>query len=801
MIRSKHSKSKHSKKIILQGIFLSIVGILVSVSASAQQYKLSGKIINNDKTHLELVNVILAKNDTKAVSTITDSLGTFNLKADRGAYTLIVEQFGKRLMKKEITLNKDIFLGDLIVQDAVMLEGVTINSRKKLVEQKVDRTVFNVQNSIASQGMNGLEALRNIPLVRVENDNIAIVGKGNVVAMINDRMLNLSGNELTNYLQSLRSDDISKIEVITTPPSKYEAQGNSGIINIILKRNPNLGWSGTINSTYQRNSYNGFSTGATINYQSKKISTSLKLRQYDVSFKPEGTRNLIGIDNSIFTIETRKDLAKSVGLNYSLDYKLDERKNIGFIYDYNSQKYNMDAIGTSKYKHKTIIDSILSTYQKQAWRTPTHTLNAYYDIKLDTIGGKLSFTGNFLSNIPSKVNDFNTLNSVTTSKDIVRNNSKMNYGIYSGQADLMLSYNWAKMETGVKYTLFDNNSNVGYFDLIGADYIVNSNKSNIFNYKEHNYAGYISLQKDFNKKWFAEAGLRYEHTSLQGQSAVAANRSLTNKYGKLFPTAYVSFKPNDNHVFSLNYSKRISRPDFQSLNPFKWYTNPYIYYTGTPTLRPSFNDNVEFSYTYKSKLTTRLYNQYSRDNTSGIARLIDGVYSNIVENGFDQNITGLNISYNDTFFKIWETSLSINSSYTTTYPTIFELKKLKVYSLYYSSNNSIALNSKKKFYLLLDFVHSLPFAYANIWIDDQINFSPGLKAAFLDKNLNVSVILSDAFRTLKNNGYSINGEYRSEFNQYNDHRKFTVSASYSFGNKKVQGANKNINFDEQYRAN
>ena len=125
---------------------------------------------------------------------------------------------------------------EIVVEEAKVLEGVTITAKKKLIEQKVDRMVFNVANSVASQGMSGLDAVKNTPMVRVQNESVSIVGKGGVSIMVNDRMLNLSGSELTNYLQSLRSDDIARIEVITTPPAKYEAQGNSGIINIILKK-------------------------------------------------------------------------------------------------------------------------------------------------------------------------------------------------------------------------------------------------------------------------------------------------------------------------------------------------------------------------------------------------------------------------------------------------------------------------------------------------------------------------------------------------------------------------------------
>lgn len=771
-------------------------------NAVAQQYILKGKVVNQSKQPVEFVNITLLKDGQQIVGqSLTSELGTFLFKAEKGNYTLILEQFGKEYFNQQIELFKDTILGDFAIDSSVVLEGVTITSRKKLIEQKVDRMVFNVENSIASQGMSGLDALRNTPLVRIQNDNVSIVGKGGVAIMVNDRMLNLSGSELTNYLQSLRSEDIARIEVITTPPSKYEAQGNSGIINIILKKNPNLGWSGTLTSSYQRNSYNGFRTGANINYQSSKISSSIKIRQYDYTYKLAGTRNLLGTNNSILTTEARKDQAKAVGINYSLDYKINDKQNIGFIYDFNSARYNIDGEGKSLYQRRTVVDSILYTKQKQVWKTPTHTLNAYYDVKFDSLGKKLSFTVNYLSNIPDKVNDFNTVNNITSAQDVVRNNSKMNYSIYSGQADLILPFKWANVEVGTKYTLFSNNSNVGYYNLVGSDYVLKPDNSNVFNYKEHNYATYVSLEKNFNEKWSAKAGLRYEYTTLEGKTQGNSSSSVTDFYGKLFPTAYVSFKPNNDHAFSINYSKRINRPDFQSLNPFRWYTNTYMYYSGTPTLKPSFNDNVEFSYSFKGKLTAGLYNQYSSNNISNIARLENGIYSNIVENSYNQNSIGLRLGYYETFFRIWESSISANGYYTVTSPTIQEVEQLKVYSLSYSFYNTITLNKDKTWFLLLNFWHDLPFTYANIKMKDQIDFSPGIRASLLQKKLNISAVFSDVFRTLKNDGYSYNNGFRSEFYNYNDHRKLTLSISYAFGNNKVKGANKDIKFDEESRAN
>lgn len=683
------------------------------------------------------------------------------------------------------------------------IEGVILEGKKKLIEQKVDRMVFNVTNSIASQGMSGIDALKNTPLIRVDDQQgISIVGKSTVNVMVNGKMLNLSGSELTNYLQSLRSDDISKIEVITTPPAKYEAQGNSGLINIILKKNMNFGWSGNMNTSYQRNTKDGFRNGITVNYRTNKLNSSLKLRHYDNGYSPVGTRDLISDSNKIYTQEERDDRTYGLGVNYSIDYEVSKKSNIGIIYDYGSSKYKMDSHNRSNYFRGMVSDSILDTYAKHNWRTPTHTLSAYYDVKLDTLGKKLSVVGNLLNNEPNKINNFTTTNLLNLDGSIVRNESLLKYNVYSGQADFTLPYTWGTVETGAKYTFLKNKSDVGYYEYLIGQYTLNPNNSNLFNYKEQNYALYASIQKNFGEKWSAKAGLRYEYTTLEGSSPNEINQNnIKNNYGKFFPSLYLSFIPNSNNSLSINYSRRITRPDFQSLNPFRWYTNPYIYYTGSSTIQPSFNDNIELSYTYKNKLTISVYNQYTQNGYSSIARFSNGIYSNTMENSYNQNKVGINLSYYDTFFKIWEFSASMNASNGHTNSLIPELQNISVNSFLYSLYNTIAINKSKTVFVMLNFWHSFPFTYGSTYVKDQLEFSPGIKASLFNKQLLLSAVLSDAFKTVKNNGYTAYSGYRENFTQYNDYRRFTFSLTYTFGNNNVKGTSKNIRFDEKSRAN
>lgn len=208
-----------------------------------------------------------------------------------------------------------------------------------------------------------------------------------------------------------------------------------------------------------------------------------------------------------------------------------------------------------------------------------------------------------------------------------------------------------------------------------------------------------------------------------------------------------------------------------------------------------------FGSTLKNKLTVSVYNQYTKNGYINIAKFSDGVYSNVVENSYDQNKLGLNISYYQTFFKIWEFTSGLNISKSRIKPLIQELKKASINSLMYYFYNTVAVNKSKTIHLVLNFWHSFPYTYGTTYIKKQLDFSPGIKASLFDKQLQISAVFSDAFKTVKNNGYTEYSGYVENFNQYNDYRRITLSLTYAFGNKKVKGTSKKIQFEDKGRAN
>ena len=708
------------------------------------------------------------------------------------------------IMKKHILLLSTLTIGLLQAQTkdttkVKQIEAVTVNGKKPLVERKVDRLVYNVQNSMLSEGSSGMDVLSNTPMLKVDEDKglVSIVGKSGVSVMVNDRMLNLSGTELVNYIKNLRSENILKIEVITTPPSKYEAQGNSGIVNIVLKKNINEGLSGYLNTYYVQTTYPGFGGAAALNYSKNKIKTSLRLRGGDTEKKSVENYQIVG-ENSMYSRDERRDMNDGVGLNYTLDYSLTDKSTIGLIYDLGKYHSNMNINSVAHYFTDQTNTLNTDTYSQHRSTSNSQTLNLYFDQKFGE--HKLSLGANYYGNSPDSNVNFNTIDLTNNTNQWVRNLSNVAYKIYSGQADLTLNYKKIQIETGAKYSQFSNDSDIKYLNLQNSDYVLDPSRSNVFNYTEKNYAAYVSASKELSEKWSAKAGLRYEYAVTNGISPTTQTQS-ESKYGKLFPTAYLSYKINDKNQLSLNYSKRINRPNFRAIDPFRWYSNPYAYYAGNPSLSPSYNHNFELNYMRNNKFNATLYYFRSIDNYDQIT-VLDGIYSvSTYHNFYNQNGYGIYLNYSDTFFKFWETNNSITASWNNMQVTGFDAIPFSGHNYSFSSNNTFRLNKAKTLVFFLNYYQSLPSKDGNYSVQAKANTSAGLRMSFMEKALQINLSANDIFRQSAYRGSAYFADNVQSFNNYWDMRKATLSVTYNFGNQKVKAINRNVNFDEKNRAN
>ncbi|OBW43141.1 hypothetical protein AB670_00333 [Chryseobacterium sp. MOF25P] len=687
-------------------------------------------------------------------------------------------------------------------QDTLQLkniESVTINGKKKLLlERKADRFIFNVEASVASQGMDGAETLANVPMLKVDDNlgSISIAGKSSVNVMVNGRMLNLSGTNLINYLKTIRSENIAKIEVITTPPAKYEAQGNSGLINIILKKNPNLGWSGSVNTGLNQRTYSGGNSTGSLNYQTEKLSLSFKTSYIDGAKRSEENYSILGASQN-YSRSVRKDMWKELTPNLNLSYKLNKNSEIGMEYIYAHQKSGMDIVNETRNVDTDLSAENLLTKTFHREKTPTHTLSAYYDLKLDSLGKKLSFAGNFFKNNSDTDVNFSTLKLSDNSVQNVNTRSIVEPQVFSLQGDLELPFSFGTIETGLKFNQFKNATDLQYFNIINNQYVPDFQRANLFEYKEENYAAYFSYAKSFGEHWETKAGLRYENTQAQSFTP-STNTSNTYNYGQWFPSAFVSYKKEKN-VFSFSYSRRINRPSMSNLNPFRWYENPYSYSSGNPLLKPSYINNLELGYTYNSKFSASIY-YLKLKNGFGQVSYLDGLTQiGTYLNHYDNNFYGANASYTDKLFKFWETSLSINGSLTDSKIFNVEAEAKNGYSVSYSINNTFTVNKNKTVFFFLNYSQDLPYKNVNSYFHNFSNLTSGIKVSLMEKQLQINATVTNIFAQ-KYRGDMYFKDNSQHFNNYWDGRSFRLNVNYTLGNNKKKRSTKSISFEEKDRA-
>nr|WP_176112891.1 TonB-dependent receptor [Sediminibacterium ginsengisoli] len=762
-------------------------------------FQVKGRVTGPAGQPIEFAAVSLYADQQLLKTGFTDTSGIFQLTAtEKRKYRLHVSALGMDSADAIITIAEPV----TVLQDVSLklkegqLKEVTITGNKPLLERKTDRLIYNVERSIVAQGGDGLDVLSSTPLIRVdENGNVFIAGKSSVAVMVNDRLIRLSGTELAAFIRSIRSENISRIEVITAPPAKYEAQGNSGLVNFVLKKNPYSGWSGYLTAGQTQATYSTYGVSGGLNYGAEKLTASLKLRGWN-SQKNVDERYVIQGNSSSSSHDDRYDTDSTRGMYISLDYKPNERSNAGLVYDMGGSHSGMDIINNTDYYNGMIYTKSLTTGSQHRSRDRAQTLNAYYDLKLSK--SKLSFAGNFYDNTPQNTVDFRTKDLSTDQTDTVRTLSSVHYRIYSGQADLTSDLKTIKLETGLKYTSFSNNSDIGYYDLVQGNYQQDPQRSNLFDYAEKNYAAYVSADKNWGK-WSAKLGMRYEYAEVEGYSPSSGDRN-KYKYGRFFPSAYLNWQISADHQLGVNYTKRIDRPNFRAVNPFRWYTNPYSYYSGNPQLQPSYNHNVEFNYIFRGKLAASLFYQRMVNGYDQLS-FLSGLYEiSTFENFYNQYNIGLQLNYTEIFFKRWELNSALSYQHVRAEANTFGVEAQSGSSLYYSLFNNIVLNKARTLILLVNYWQNLPQRDGNSYYKTRANLTIGIKASFWSKKLQVNFNVNDILRQYLSRGTNYYQDNVQTFNNYYDLRKSNLSLTWNFGNDKVKGANRKIDFSEKNRS-
>lgn len=791
---------------------LSLILLILPIIGLSQN-TITGRIVGQTNEPIEYAEVVLQTLDSIAIkSELTNEEGIFTITdVSNGTYELNIQYFYENIHSQIIKVSGNLDLETITTDSGLILGEVVITGKKPLIERKVDRLVFNVKNSVAATGGNGLDALKLAPRIKVQNDEISMIGKGSVVVLINDRIVQMSGADLATYLKSLNAEDIKSIEVISNPPAKYSAEGNSGLVNIVLKKAKNDAWNASLRSIYQQATYAKGNAGGSFNMQKGKFQINTAVSYTNGSIAPQETNKIYYPNLTWDEVNNRRDFTNALSTRLGLEYKINDKLSTGFTYNYITSKPLIKEIDktTLTNSSNSVLDSLITTLGRNEYDKTLNSLNYHLIYDIDTIGRKLSLDFDYFNYKNETNRIFNTQSffpnnqSIPNSLEEARNFGNQDIQNYSVNLDVEHPTDWATYNYGARISFTETDNPFNYFDIIDNEEILNPNFSNQFDYQENTQALYFSAQKSFLDKWEAKVGLRYEFTQTEGFSQTL-NQTNTNDYSKLFPTAYVSYTHNENHSFSLNYGKRISRPSFNFLNPFRFVNNPYSYSEGNPFLQPAFTDNIEFEYAFKDNLITNIYYSYTDDNYEQVT-IIDA-NTNI------QQVIPLNFIVNKMFgitqtfifkpAKWWDINASADVYYSDTNSKIpVTLQYLSGWSGEFNISNDMTLNNKKTLFLntslwiLTNGVDNLDYNSNDL----QLNAS--IKWLLLDKNLILSLNIQDIINPKGTKYTSFSNGIKNSFRNYYDEQYFRIGLIYNFGKKFIVNNRENKNQDEYNRAN
>nr|WP_067058291.1 TonB-dependent receptor [Mucilaginibacter sp. L294] len=616
--------------------WLSIASIIVNAQT------ISGKITDNNQKPLDGASVYLMQDSALVKTALANAGGMFSFAQIKpGTYHINITMMGFTGYKSGL-LKPDTILLVSMQPIGKQLKEVVITSQKQFVEQKIDRTVVNVDALISNAGSTAMDVLEKSPGVLVEqNGAISLKGKGGVKIFIDDKPTYLSGADLENYLRSLSSATIDQIELMSNPPAKYDAAGNGGVINIRLKRNKAKGFNGGINLSYSQGYYGRTNNGLNFTYRNNKVNifgnlsynTGNGFSDLDINrhfFTEQGAPDYDFLQNSFIR---RK--SKSYNSKIGLDYYASEKTTIGFVVNGLIPPGDVNTLNRSRFLNTAgNLDSTIVALNAQHRNFKNGSANVNYRHQYDKKGRELTFDVDYLRYKTSTGQSFDNTgylpNGNITTHDLLTGDLPSNINIWSAKTDYTHPLSsGVKLESGLKssYTKTDNIAD--YFITNSGTTTPDYGKTNHFIYKEQISAGYLNASKDW-KRISLQLGLRFENTISNGHqlgNIQKLDSTFKRNYNGLFPTAYVQYKLDSagNHSINFNYGRRIDRPYYEDLNPFLSPLDKFTYYTGNPFLKPSYTDNLELSYTWKNITTTLNYSK-TKDDVNETIEIVDGIY-------------------------------------------------------------------------------------------------------------------------------------------------------------------------------
>lgn len=763
------------------------------------------------------VTIITSDSSHKNIAAkIADTSGKFEITLkDKGRYVIRATAVGFDETRKNISVNQTSSQVDLIMKKSINnLHDVTVNARRPIVERKIDRLVMNVENNPLATGKSSMETIGLAPGVLIYNNQILLNGIPVSKIMVNGKMLQLSGDNLTNFLNSLRSEDIKSIEIMTHPPAEYDAEGAGGIINIILKKGGQTGLNGSIYGNFSEMSkyfnFPGTSDGAQLNFKKGKVGL---FANYDYNYRKHFqylTQSRSFSNNGTYTAEDNANKhSSSNDVHTGLTYDITDKQYLAIDYtgSFSNDAENWIAKSKVTYPTNPTNNSTSNGSFPNVWSGKYNDVGLNYHIQTDTLGSSFTLLSDYTHNA-NQVN--NSVTNTTITNDISTDTAYRNFTpsvakIFTADAKYLKVFNAASnLSFGAKIssTNINNEANFQYQSPYGSPWINSNDQNFIYNYKENIIAGYINYQgKILNT--IVQAGLRGENTHYSGTLYDTAYAKTGKNYFGLFPSLFLKRNLNKAGDESLTfiYTRRLSRPSFDNLNPHVVYVDNYTTGRGNPYLQPEYDNSYEVNYTLKNKYTFTANYFYAKDV------IINGIHP--VAGSPDQMTQQpVNSGTSDKWMLSAYIPVNITKWWTTQEYAEYDYRHLNAPGAYNFSKNLVTLSTNMQFDLGKNLTASLHAFYLNSIISnnailDHISgMDIALQKKFFNKRLTLKAALDDVFSTENNvKGTFYYTNFNLDFSDIERKQKFTLGIVYNFDLGKAFKSHKieSSNEEEQSR--
>ncbi len=781
------------------------------------QATLKGTVSDEQHTVLPFTNVVLYNSTDSSLvkGIITDLQGNYSiLGITPGSYYVEVSMIGYINFSEAVSITANDFSErhiDFSLREEInQLDEVVVRSEKALYEKSSDRIVVNVQSSTTAKGKSVLQVLAKSPgvLVNQQSGNISLYGKSGVLVMINGKMMRLPPDAVIQLLDGMSAANVEKIELITHPPAGFDAEGNAGIINIKTLQQDELGTSGSASATLGYNQAETWGGNLTLNHRGKGYNLFADYSRLTDRNKQSwlDNRKIFGspFDQTVKSVQQREPTTTSQNLRAGAEWNLTSSTSLNLVVTGSHRNWDMDGLTETDQhlKPDSSIHTQMKLHESNIWKSGSASIgfNHQFD-SAQSISVNMDVM-NYKNDNPSTYDVTQTIQNLqsTNSRIEVSKETPIRFKIASIDYQNQIKKNM-KFVLGAKGTISDFENVVEVKEGSG-ELLVNKEFSNTSNLHEKIWAGYMGLSLQLAASTDLQAGLRYEYTD--SNLGTLENENLIDRqYGNLFPSLTVTKKLGTENVFNLAYSRRITRPTFNEMAPFVFFTGPNTFFEGNPTLRPAITDALEVSL-QKGALWLSAKYSYTKNQIGALQPVLNKetgvqVYKSL--NMDYVNLAAFSTSYSIGIKKWWDIQTeatlylqNFQTSYTNT-----EYTKSDVY-LSLSATSTITL--PRHFSLEISGNYQSK-QYWGIW-----EFAPmgQLDIGFKKKlgSGTLSLVFSDILHTYIWNSDIILPDKKSSANWKYDWNARAIGLTYSvnFGNNKVKAATiKSVSDEERKRVN